>query len=332
MASDRADAPAQDRSGAISRAGMGIASRSSGGLCSRGRSRAKFLAMRNPADATAAGDDPLRGTRVVSLAINVPGPVAAARLAALGAEVTKVEPPAGDFLAGAAPVWYEELSVGQRVVTIDLKSVAGRAELDALLEQADILIVSSRPSALARLGLERATVCARHPRLCTVSIVGHPSPDSDVPGHDLTYQAEAGLVSPQALPVTLFSDVAAGIDAAAAALALLVGRSRSGVGGWREVALVDAARALAAPRDHGLTRPGGVLGGGSPGYGLYPASDGVVAIAALEAHFLARLVGGLGIAHSDASLIAAKIRERRVDEWVTFGREHDIPIAAVVAT
>lgn len=293
---------------------------------------AKFPAMADPANAQASEAQPLRGTRVVSIAVNVPGPIAAARLASMGADVTKVEPPTGDFLASAAAAWYEELARGQRVVTIDLKTEAGLAELGAMLDRADVFIVSSRPSALARLGLAQATVRARYTRLCTVSIVGHRSPGGDRPGHDLTYQAEAGLVSPGAMPPTLFSDVAAGIEATAAALALLLGRERTGVGGWREVALADAATALAAPRDHGLTVPGGVLGGGFAGYALYAAADGVIAIAALESHFMARLVEGLEIARGESALVAAKVRERRVDEWVSFGRAHDIPIAAVSRT
>lgn len=276
-----------------------------------------------------SGDAPLAGIRVVSIAINVPGPVAAARLAAMGAHVTKMEPPGGDFLASSAPAWYADLVRRQRIVTIDLKSEGGRDELTAMLDAADAFVVSSRPSALARLGLDEGSVRARHPRLCTVSIVGHATPNADLPGHDLTYQAEAGLVSPTAMPLTLFSDVAAGIEATAGVLALLVRRARTGLGGWREVALADSAKALAEPRAHGLTLPGAVLGGGFSGYALYQASDGVIAVAALESHFMKRLVEGLGLVSGDASRIAAKVREQSVADWVAFGRERDIPIAAV---
>lgn len=271
----------------------------------------------------------MSGIRALSIAINVPGPVAAARLAALGADVTKVEPPSGDFLAAAAPEWYAELAKRQRVVGIDLKTSGGRAQLETMLETSDVFIVSSRPSALARLGLDRASVRSRHPQLCTVSIVGHASPHADLPGHDLTYQAEAGLVVHPAMPLTLFSDVAAGIEAVAAVLALLVRRGRTGDGGWCEVALADAAKALAEPRTHGLTVPGGVLGGGFPGYALYEASDGVIAVAALESHFMHRLLAGLEVARGDTSLIAAEFRKRRVADWVEFGRTRDIPIVPV---
>lgn len=272
---------------------------------------------------------PLRGTRVISIALNVPGPVAASRLTALGATVTKVEPPSGDFLERAAPAWYAELVTGQELLRLDLKDPGGRARLDELLAVGDLFIASTRPAALERLGLGRDAVRTRHPHLCTVSIVGHPSPLADLAGHDLTYQAEAGLVTPPALPVSLFSDIATGLAATTAALELLLTRNRTGSGAWREVALADVAHLLAAPRHHGLTLPSGPLGGGLPAYGLYEASDGTVAIAALEPHFMERLVAGLGLTGGDASLIAASVRRRRVAELVAFGRAHDIPIAAV---
>lgn len=274
---------------------------------------------------------PLVGIRVVSVAINVPGPVAAARLAAMGAEVTKIEPPGGDFLAVAAPAWYATLVARQHVVTIDLKDASARSSFDRLLDAADVLVVSSRPSALSRLGIDRETLASRHPRLCVVSIVGHPSPDADRAGHDLTYQAEAGLVTPPLLPITIFSDIATAMEAVSAALALLVRRAREGTGGWREVSLLDTARALAEPLQHGLTAPGGVLGGAFPGYALYEASDGWVAVAALEPHFLARLLDVVDAEVPDADAIGRRMREHPVEHWVAVGRTRDIPIARVSA-
>ena len=274
---------------------------------------------------------PLAGVRVVSIAINVPGPVAASRLASLGASVTKVEPPTGDPLARSAPRWYAELVAGQRVVTLDLKAPADRARFAEALVASDVLLVSSRPGALARLGLDRAALAAAYPALCTVSIVGHATPHADLAGHDLTYQAEAGLVTPPAMPATLFSDMATGIEAVAAALALLVARARTGHGGWREVSLRDTAAALAAPRRHGLTAPDGVLGGAFAGYALYEARDGWIALAALEPQFRARLMTILDLPTLDGAVLARRVREQPVAEWVALGRSHDIPIAAVAA-
>ena len=77
---------------------------------------------------------PLDGVRVVSLAVNVPGPVAAARLADLGADVVKVEPPAGDALQVAAPGWYRELTARQQVVPLDLRDAPDRERLEQRLD------------------------------------------------------------------------------------------------------------------------------------------------------------------------------------------------------
>ena len=86
--------------------------------------------------------DLLRGIRVVTLSINTPGPVAASRLANMGASVTKVEPPTGDPLRQFARSWYDSLCQGQEIITLDLKNSADRARLDTLLGNADLLLAS----------------------------------------------------------------------------------------------------------------------------------------------------------------------------------------------
>src|SRR5262245_65251204 len=134
-----------------------------------------------------AGLSPLRHVRAVNLGTNLPGPVAAARLVELGATVTKVEPPDGDPVELVAPALYAELARGQDVVRLDLKTPDGRSELDRLLAGADVLLTSSRPSALARLGLGRDELAQRHPHLVHVAIVGRPEPEQELAGHDLTY-------------------------------------------------------------------------------------------------------------------------------------------------
>jgi crotonobetainyl-CoA:carnitine CoA-transferase CaiB-like acyl-CoA transferase len=271
----------------------------------------------------------LSGVHVLSVAVNVPGPVAAARLRAMGAAVTKVEPPSGDFLARSAPRWYAELIAGQRVLRLDLKDTAGQQALGDLLAGADVIIVSSRPSSLARLRLSPADLCARYPRLCIVSIVGHPSPNAEKAGHDLTYQAEVGLVVPPDLPPTLFSDLAGAEHAVSAALALLVHRARDGSGGCLEVSLAEAVRELVAPQHHGLTARGGVLGGGLATYGVYRATDGAIAIAALEPHFASRLGATLGIDPTDAGALGRAFATRSAAEWEAWALEHDLPLVAV---
>jgi alpha-methylacyl-CoA racemase len=272
---------------------------------------------------------PLDATRVVSLAVNVPGPTTAARLVALGASVTKVEPPAGDPLAAAHPSWYDELRAGQQVVTLDLKQTADRARLEELLEPADLLLTSSRPGALARLGLAWAELHDRFPRLCQVAIVGYPAPDQELPGHDLTYAAEHELVVPPDLPRTLVADLGGAELATTAAVALLLARERGGEAGYAEVALADAASAFAASVRHGATTRGGSLGGGNPAYGLYPAQEGWLAVAALEPHFRQTLAEELGLDELTHEALADAFRARTAEDWETWARERDLPLGAV---
>src|SRR5581483_1875389 len=95
----------------------------------------------------------LAGIRVVNAAINLPAGVVGRRLAELGATVTKVEPPAGDPVAAASSALAAELTAGQEVLVLDLRQEAGRESMEELLAAADVLVTSSRPSALAAFGL-----------------------------------------------------------------------------------------------------------------------------------------------------------------------------------
>src|SRR5437588_395014 len=143
----------------------------------------------------------LQDTKIVSLALNAPGPAAAMRLVRMGAECIKIEPPSGDLLKSAAPAWYAELIENQKVVSLDLKTAVGREQLHHFLSHANLLLTSFRPSALQRLGVDWETLHAKYPRLCMVSIIGYPVPEQEVPGHDLTYQAKLGLLQPPEMPV-----------------------------------------------------------------------------------------------------------------------------------
>ncbi|WP_353952270.1 CoA transferase [Knoellia sp. S7-12] len=277
---------------------------------------------------------PLSGVRVLSIAINLPGPAAVARLASQGATVTTVLPPSGDPLEHYAAAYFDELHEGQTIERVDLKSDEGRARLDALLAETDVFLTSSRPSALARLGLDHASVSGRHTQVCQVDIVGHPGGGAEVAGHDLTYQAGSGLVRDGRMPATTVVDLAGAERAAAEAAAALVSRARTGRGCRREVALSDLAHAMARPVAHGLTVPGGLLGGGLPVYDVYAASEGHVALAALEPHFAARLLAALEIDPDDLSRerLAEVFAGRTADEWQQWADERDIPLAAVASS
>ena len=263
----------------------------------------------------------LAGVRLVSLALNVPGPVAVARLAAEGAAVVKVEPPGGDPLQVYAPAWYGALHAGIEVCAIDLKTHAGHHALEALLASAVVLVTSQRPAALARLGLDPAALRQRHPGLRGVAIVGD-TRAPDVAGHDLTYQADAGLVDDR-LPATLLADLAGAERAVTAVLLVL----RDAPGAFRQVGLRDSLDAFGIPRRLALTTPGGRFGGADPAYQVYRAADGVVALAALEPHFRARLYTALDLP-IDAPL-AGVMATRSCDEWAAFARAHDVPLRVV---
>jgi len=274
----------------------------------------------------------LQGIKIVSLALNAPGPVAAARLTRMGAEVTKVEPPGGDAMARAAPKWYESLCQGQTVLRLDLKDPSGRAQLDSMLAEADLLLASFRPSALQRLAMDWKSLHTRHPRLSFVGIIGYLPPLEERTGHDLTYQSDFGLLKPPEMPATLFVDLAGAERAVSMALALLNRAARKGEAGCAWVSLRECARDLADPVRAGLTSAGGLLGGGYPLYGFYQASDGWVAIAALEPHFAERLLAELKLAQPDRSALERIFRERSAAEWERWAAERDLPLVAVRQT
>ena len=190
-----------------------------------------------------------------------------------------------------------------------------------------MLLTSSRPRSLERLGLGSG-LGERHPRLVHVAIVGSSGAGADHAGHDLTYQAGAGALTPPQLPTVLLADLAGAERAVTAVLALLLRRSTTGRGGTEQVSLAEACAAMTRTLRWGLTGPGTPLGGALPAYRLYAAADGWVALAALEPHFLHRVTATLGVSGT-AEEFAAAFRTRTTQEWEAFGVAHDIPLAAV---
>lgn len=255
---------------------------------------------------------PLHGVRILSLALNLPGPAALWRCARMGATCTKLEPPAAhgqpsaDPMAIYSPEAYRALHPGMRIVQAHLKTESGQALLHTELADTDVLITSFRPSALCKLGLSWETLHERYPRLSLVRIVGAGGAHTEEPGHDLTYLADAGLLTSTEMPATLYADMGGALMASEAVLQALLTRAQTGEGQCLEVALADAAAWLAQPRTWGLTTPEGDVGGQHAGYRIYPCADGRVAVAALEPHFAARLCAAAGLpAQGDAATLRA---------------------------
>jgi alpha-methylacyl-CoA racemase len=269
---------------------------------------------------------PLHGVRAVSLAINLPGPLAAARLRTLGAAVTKIEPPTGDPLRAVVPEWYDELAEGQRVLTLDLKNAADRAVADRELAGADLLLTAMRPSALAGLGLDDLT--AVNPRLSHVEIVGHDGAAAEQPGHDLTYQAAYGTLRPPAMPTVPVADILGAERAVSAALIALRVAAASGAGHHERVVLEHVAADAGAAVRHGLMGDGAPLGGAHPGYRIYASSDGHVALAALEPHFWSRTRAGLGVEGTHEELEQTFLT-RPTREWEQLADRLDIPLIGI---
>jgi alpha-methylacyl-CoA racemase len=286
---------------------------------------------------------PLHGIRILSLALNLPGPAALMRCRRMGADCVKVEPPAGDPMSVYRAGAYTELHEGVKVLAADLKSEAGQQLVHRELARADVLLTSFRPSALQKLGLDWKTLHGRYPSLSQVAIVGAPGERAEEPGHDLTYLADNGLVPGLELPATLYADMGGSLMAAEAVLqaALRKHERYAGTGDshpeglYLEVALADAARYLGLPRHWGLTQPGGAVGGGHAGYRVYPCQDGRVAVAALEPHFAARLceAAGLGTADMRAMFtpathegVAAFFASRTRAQLDALAVERDLPI------
>ena len=281
---------------------------------------------------TAKPFQPLKGVRILSLALNLPGPAALMRCRQMGAACLKLEPPGGDPMRHYNQAAYAQLHDGIEVLAADLKTDAGQKVLHRELAPADVLLTSFRPSAFGKLGIAWKTLHRLYPSLSQIAIVGSPGERAEEPGHDLTYLADSGLVPGMELPATLYADMSGSLMASEAVLqATLMQRTAEGnrQGVFIEVALSEAAAYLALPRQWGLTQPEGWVGGAHAGYRVYACKDGRVAVAALEPHFAAALCTAAGVAASDVhTLLAPATRQRITDFLLTQTRQELDTLAA----
>ena len=287
---------------------------------------------------------PLKGVRIVSLALNLPGPAALMRCQHMGATCVKLEPPphpsapkgtSGDPMGLYNRGAYDTLHHQVRVAQADLKTDKGQKALHRELARADVLLTSFRPSALTKLGLEWKSLHKLYPQLSCVVIVGAPGARAEEPGHDLTYLAESHLITGLDLPPTLYADMGGSLMATESVLQARLHQLTHGKGVRLEVALSDAAAYLALPRHWGLTTKGSAVGGGHAGYKVYPCKDGRVALAALEPHFAASLAAAVGLPSSNImamfapathQAIADYLKEQTRDQLDALSVAKDIPL------
>lgn len=199
---------------------------------------------------------PLAGIRVLDLTSVVFGPYAAQSLADAGADVLKIEPPAGDSTrltgpareAGMAAIFLG-VNRSKRSVVLDLKQPSARAALLALVDQADVFMHSVRPQKMAALGLDPDTLRRRNPRLVYAGLhgFGETGPYAGQPAYDDIVQGMSGLADlmarqtgePRYLP-TIAADKTCGLVAAQAILAALFARERTGEGQFVEIPMFES--------------------------------------------------------------------------------------------
>jgi crotonobetainyl-CoA:carnitine CoA-transferase CaiB-like acyl-CoA transferase len=202
----------------------------------------------------------LDGVRVLDAASMLAGPYGATLLGDLGADVVKLEPPAGDETRRFGPRTATDSAVfvginrNKRSVVADLRSDEGRSVLGALVDWADVLVENLRPRAKLALGLDWESLHARNPQLISVGVsaFGADGPYAGRPGTDPVAQALSGLmyVTGFADPVKAgppIADAVSSLLVAVGALSALYARERTGEGQRVDVALIDGLIHVQAP-------------------------------------------------------------------------------------
>ena len=309
----------------------------------------------------------LEGLVVLDFTRLLPGPFCTQLLANLGADVIKIEDPAlGDYMRSVPPLVdgtsYPFLMVnrGKRSLAVDLKTSEGQDILRQLSRRADVVVEQFRPGVMARLGASYDDLAMMNPRIvyCSFSGYGQTGPYKDLPGHDLNFEALAGILAvtrsgsdPRpAIPGVPIADLAGGFNAALAILAALRTRDRTGRGEFIDLSIYDTTIALMVL---GLARYFAtgeepiagetLLTGTFPFYALYETRDGRwLSVSAVEPKFWVRmceLVGAPDLSERQfaeepdraavAEALAARFREKTLAEWERLFEPERLPIAPV---
>ena len=275
---------------------------------------------------------PLTGIRVIDYSHFLAGPFMGRCMAALGAEVIKVERPKSGDAGRAHPHfkngqsgYFLQQNMGKQGLCIDMRDKRGLAMMHKLVDTADVFIENYRPGALDRLGLGYKALSARNPKLvyCSVSAYGHTGPYADRPGFGLIAEAMSGAMAqvgtPGEAPPLLrmpLADMYTGIYGVAAINAALLGRVTSGLGQHIDLALYDCmvsmhdyavqryfmSEGTLVPQQTGSAQPDSTV------YGVFEAKDGYLVIAAQVDDAwkgLATLIGGTALAMDERFAKAA---------------------------
>jgi crotonobetainyl-CoA:carnitine CoA-transferase CaiB-like acyl-CoA transferase len=310
---------------------------------------------------------PLRGVRVVDLTAMVMGPYCTQIMADMGADVIKIEPPAGDntryISVGPEPGMagvFVNVNRGKRSVVLDLRREDDKAALRRLIVEADVFIHSMRGKAIARLGFGYPEVAALNPTIVYTNCYGYGrrGPDADLTAYDDTIQAECGLPSAQqrltgepGYAGTILADKVAGLTALYATTMALFHRERTGEGQEVEVAMFEtmAAFMLVEHANGALFDP--PLGPAAypravtPDRRPYRTKDGYLAALVYNDKQWSAFVDAVKPSWASEefatlaqrarridtvyALLAQTFAERTTDDWLTLLRALDIPAAPV---
>lgn len=236
-----------------------------------------------------------RGVRVLDVSAFLPGPLAGLLLADMGAEVLKIEPPAGDAMrvvgprdAEGNPVFYPAVNAGKALRRMDLKRQEVRQEFLDLVREYDVLIEGFRPGVMKRLGLDYPVLRAINPGLifCSLNGYGATGPMALAAGHDNNYLANAGMLHRNGMGTPMYfdpplADVSGSLFAVIAILGALRARDADGQGCEIDMGLADVPMPLQLFQiaEYGangtVPQPrGGYLNGGAAYYQIYRTRDG----------------------------------------------------------
>jgi crotonobetainyl-CoA:carnitine CoA-transferase CaiB-like acyl-CoA transferase len=256
----------------------------------------------------------LSGIKVLELGQLIAGPFCGTLLGYFGAEVVKIEAPAGDpirswrTMAGDTSVWWRTLSRNKRLVSLDLRTQAGRDVVALLVKQADVVIENFRPGRMEAWGLGPDQLTQINPTLvyCRVSGYGQTGPLRERPGYAAVAEAVGGLRfltgdpdGPSKRANLSIGDTVAGMHAALGVLLALLHRERGGEAQVVDVSLVESVltllEATLVEASIGVVRQpsGGTITGLAP-TGGYPCSDGEVVIGANGESVFRRLCAAMG--------------------------------------
>jgi crotonobetainyl-CoA:carnitine CoA-transferase CaiB-like acyl-CoA transferase len=269
---------------------------------------------------------PLAGLRIIELARILAGPWAGQMLADLGAEVIKVESPQGDDTRTWGPpfierqgdrsaAYFHSTNRGKKSVVADFTTAEGRAFVERMVQDADVLIENFKTGGLAKYGLDYTSLSKLNPKLiyCSITGFGQDGPYAHRAGYDYIIQGMSGLMSvtggPEAAPQKVgvaVVDVFTGTYACSAILAAIHARHTTGKGAYIDMALLDVGVATMANQAMNYLASGNVptrLGNSHPNlapYQVFPCSDGHIIIAVGNDGQFKRLCDLLGLAEDPA--------------------------------